>query len=203
MTAFNDVKIVKDADRLTVGVPYNPQFARRARALGGVFDDSSKTWTFNPQVERLVKEALGKWFWWHEGVESEKRVAVTIDPYDYMYVYSGNDGRHVWFAGRDLVFRFQGDRPPRMASNTALVDGVWPKSDVLNDLNLRSGKLRLLVWDVPISFLERLKPGKFELSEPDDDTLTAVDERIRTAEERLARLRDLRTRLASTEEGDE
>lgn len=35
------------------------------------------------RVERLVFEALDKYFWWHEGVDAEKRVTLTIDPYDY------------------------------------------------------------------------------------------------------------------------
>lgn len=52
-------------------------------------------------------------------------------------------------------------------------------------------------------FLERLSSGKYELSEPDGDTLNAVDVRIQAMEERLGRLRELRTRLASNSEDGE
>lgn len=55
------------------------------------------------RVERLVFEALDKYFWWHKGVDAEKRVTVTIDPYDYLYAYSKQDSDIIWFAGRILV----------------------------------------------------------------------------------------------------
>lgn len=42
-----------------------------------------------------------------------------------------------------------------------------------------------------------------QFSEPDGDTLTAVDVRIQAVEERLGRLRELRTRLASNSEDGE
>lgn len=66
------------------------------------------------RVERLVFEALDKYFWWHKGVDAEKRVTVTIDPYDYLYAYSKQDSDIIWFAGRILVEKYQPDRPPRM-----------------------------------------------------------------------------------------
>lgn len=188
---------------MKVKAPYNPLFARRSRALGGTFDDKLKTWTFDMRVERLVFEALDKYFWWHKGVDAEKRVTVTIDPYDYLYAYSKQDSDIIWFAGRILVEKYQPDRPPRMMPNVALVDGMWPKTGLYTGLNLSPDKLRLLVWDVPTSFLERLSSGKYELSEPDGDTLTAVDVRIQAVEERLGRLRELRTRLASNSEDGE
>lgn len=155
------------------------------------------------RVERLVFEALDKYFWWHKGVDAEKRVTVTIDPYDYLYAYSKQDSDIIWFAGRILVEKYRPDRPPRMMPNVALVDGMWPKTGLYTGLNLSPDKLRLLVWDVPASFLERLSSDKYELSEPDGDTLTAVDVRIQAVEERLGRLRELRTRLASNSEDGE
>ena len=164
---------------------------------------TNRRWTFNVRVERLVFEALDKYFWWHEGVDAEKRVTVTIDPYEYLYAYSKQDGDIIWFAGRILVEKYQPDRPPRMMSNVALLDGMWPKTGLYTGLNLTPGRLRLLVWDVPTSFLERLSSGKYELSEPDGDTLTAVDKRIQTVEERLSRLRELRTTLAANEKDGE
>ena len=197
MTAFNDVEIVNEESRLTVKAPYNPLFARRARALGGRFDDDAKTWVFNPRVERLVREALDKCFWWHEGVEDELRVTISIDPYDFLYVYSNQDDKSVWFAGRELAVRFQFDRPPRMMSNVAIADGTWPKGELYSGLNIKPGKLKMLVWDVPVSFLERLESDKFELVEPDGDTLEAVENRINAVEGRLTRLKDLRTRIAT------
>lgn len=203
MIAFNDIKIVKEDDRLVVNSPYNPMFARRARALSGTWNDEDKTWTFNTRAERLVLEALDKWFWWHDGVEAEKRVTISIDPYDYLYEYTENDGSIVWFAGRILAERHQFNRPPRMASNVALADGLWPKGRMGLGLDINPGKLKLLVWDVPVSFLERLEPDKFELVEPDGDTLDAVEKRIKDVEERLSRLNDLKTRLATADKDGE
>lgn len=200
MAGFDDITVTRSDGRLKVKAPYNPLFARRSRALGGTFDDKLKTWTFNVRVERLVFEALDKYFWWHKGVDAEKRVTLTIDPYDYLYAYSKQDSDIIWFAGRILVEKYQPDRPPRMMPNVALVDGMWPKTGLYTGLNLSPDKLRLLVWDVPTSFPERLSSGKYELSEPDGDTLTAVDVRIQAVEERLGRLRELRTRLASNSE---
>lgn len=83
MAGFDDITVTRSDVRLKVKAPYNPLFARRSRALGGTFDDKLKTWTFDMRVERLVFEALDKYFWWHEGVNAEKRVTLTIDPYDY------------------------------------------------------------------------------------------------------------------------
>lgn len=103
MAGFDDITVTRSDGRLKVKAPYNPLFARRSRALGGTFDDKLKTWTFNVRVERLVFEALDKYFWWHKGVDAEKRVTVTIDPYDYLYAYSKQDSDIIWFAGRILV----------------------------------------------------------------------------------------------------
>lgn len=148
MAGFDDITVTRSDGRLKVKAPYNPLFARRSRALGGTFDDKLKTWTFNVRVERLVFEALDKYFWWHKGVDAEKRVTVTIDPYDYLYAYSKQDSDIIWFAGRILVEKYQPDRPPRMMPNVALVDGMWPKTGLYTGLNLSPDKLRLLVWDV-------------------------------------------------------
>lgn len=72
MAGFDDITVTRSDGRLKVKAPYNPLFARRSRALGGTFDDKLKTWTFNVRVERLVFEALDKYFWWHKGVDAEK-----------------------------------------------------------------------------------------------------------------------------------
>lgn len=50
-------------------------------------------------------------------MDAEKRVTVTIDPYDYLYAYSKQDSDIIWFAGRILVEKYQPDRPPRMMPN--------------------------------------------------------------------------------------
>lgn len=71
MAGFDDITVTRSDGRLKVKAPYNPLFARRSRALGGTFDDKLKTWTFDMRVERLVFEALDKYFWWHKGVDAK------------------------------------------------------------------------------------------------------------------------------------
>lgn len=80
MAGFDDITVTRSDGRLKVKAPYNPLFARRSRALGGTFDDKLKTWTFDMRVERLVFEALDKYFWWHKGVDAEKRVQSPSTP---------------------------------------------------------------------------------------------------------------------------
>lgn len=185
MAGFDDITVTRSDGRLKVKAPYNPLFARRSRALGGTFDDKLKTWTFNVRVERLVFEALDKYFWWHKGVDAEKRVTVTIDPYDYLYAYSKQDSDIIWFAGRILVEKYQPDRPPRMMPNVALVDGMWPKTGLYTGLNLSPDKLRLLVWDVPDSLIEE------SLAEPRNWQISSRLEEYKKALQTVARMERL------------
>lgn len=185
MAGFDDITVTRSDGRLKVKAPYNPLFARRSRALGGTFDDKLKTWTFDMRVERLVFEALDKYFWWHKGVDAEKRVTVTIDPYDYLYAYSKQDSDIIWFAGRILVEKYQPDRPPRMMPNVALVDGMWPKTGLYTGLNLSPDKLRLLVWDVPDSLIEE------SLAEPRNWRISSRLEEYKKALQTVARMERL------------
>lgn len=197
---YDDIHFTEENGRLKTQTPYNPRFAKRARALGGEFDGATKTWSFDPHVRPMILEALEKCFWWHEGQESEPTVSIRIDPYDGIYLYDGNDDRRSWFAGRVLAIRTGKNAPVRLAPNAALTEGSWPGNDSWNDgLNIRrKGRVSVLLWDIPVSFLEHMDPAEYEIV-PDGDTPEAIDRRIAELRERIDRLEQARAELGKDE----
>lgn len=194
--AYDDIHITEENGRLKARVPYNPLFARRARALGGEFDHATETWSFDPHVRQMILESLEKHFWWHEGQESEPTVSIRIDPYDGIYRYDKDDDRRSWFAGRVLAIRAAKNTPVKLAPNAALVEGSWPKNDNWNDgLNIGKGQRHVLLWDVPVGFLAHLEPGSYELADPDADAISAIDKRIARLREEKLRLEELKAGL--------
>ena len=53
-----NINIKKTGDEIAVTSPYNPEFAARAKRLGGRWNPSAKTWDFDARNEAHVRAAL-------------------------------------------------------------------------------------------------------------------------------------------------
>ena len=193
--AYDDIAISEDDGKLRVRAPYNPAFARRARALGGDWEKSAGTWTFNARNKARVLNALDEFFWWDENQSAEATVTLHIDPHDGMYEYDRGDSSRSWFAGRILAVRAAVNAPVRLAGNTTLTEGDWPRDKYhTSSLNVTKGELTVEVWDVPVSFLARMKEGSYRVV-ADEGTLPAVKRQIDLFKQRVAALEQVALEL--------
>src|ERR1044072_8761042 len=120
---------IKTTDTLAiVTAPYDHEFPGRARKLGGAFDGTAKTWTFDirdlDKVRDLCRDIYGT-----DGRPDDRPTVTITIPMQVLGGYSLDSiGQEFRAAGRRLVWRTGRDMDVRYADGGTPAPGDFPGS---------------------------------------------------------------------------
>lgn len=102
---------------ISVRSPYNPEFVKKARNMGGKWQ--APTWVFSRQLENEVKQACLE-IYGSDGTQNAETVAVTLTIKVDIYVAGGP----IIICGRPVVSAFGRDSGARIGEGVALISGT-------------------------------------------------------------------------------
>lgn len=153
----NAVQVETKDGTLWVKSPYNPEFVRNARTLGGKWSPPTAKWQFDPRTEERLRTILKSVY----GTDQEEYPGVTVKldaklwyPEDLV----GN-AADCYFAGRLILSRKSRDGRVILGEGVILTDGAFPSSggSVRNprlSLEESAGNIFLEIYDVPADHLD-------------------------------------------------
>ena len=156
------VSISEDGDKIAVKSPYNDEFIRQAKQLGGFWRNGA--WNFLKPAEKPVRDLLIKIY----GTDGSpaKMVSIEVDVDDIF-----NGGSEIIVAGKTVVKKRSRDHAP--ALNGAFVTtGSFEEyggSAKYPNITYREGT-RLHVSSVPVSVAKQMATEYESLVILDDDT---------------------------------
>lgn len=114
-----NVQITTNGTTTKLQSPYNPNLPAKAKLLGGKFNPSDKSWTFDSRDEQKVHE-LATAVYGTDGTQVQKLVSVQIK------LYQG--GSAIWEFGRMIAERSSRDVKVRLGDGVILVSGSFKSS---------------------------------------------------------------------------
>lgn len=142
-------KRVRDGSpRLVVTTPFHPQFARKARLLGGSWEDANKRWQFDSRDEARVRELCIELF--GEDDQNGERRDVR---FDLGFLEDSDELREF---GRVLAWRRGRDAEVSLGSDVILLSGGFPRSGgSANHPRVACREALVEIRDVPIRMVEK------------------------------------------------
>lgn len=134
--------------RLVVTTPFHPQFARKARLLGGSWEDGNKRWQFDPRDEARVRELCVELF--GEDDQDGPRRDVR---FDLGFLEDGDELREF---GRALAWRRGRDASVSLGEGVILLSGGFPsRGGSANHPRVSCSEALVEIRDVPIRMVEK------------------------------------------------
>lgn len=115
------ISISTDGGQVRLASPYHPKLPALARALGGRFDGSSRTWTFDRRDEARVHD-LARQVYGTDGTPTETVTVRWCPP------FGACASQELYFAGRQIAYRPGRDSPVRLGDGVVIVEGKLPSS---------------------------------------------------------------------------
>jgi len=199
---MSDVTVTIEGGKVYTTSPYHPDFARRARKIGGNFlRDGSKRWIFDIRDEARARDLLRE-FYGTDGSPAEAADLVTVRVRVADFEISHYDGGIARFAGRIIAERRSRDGDVRLAANVVLVAGAfdyrggsvrYPRIDASKDVIVE-------IRDIPRAALGTEDPDKYEIvgESPAEAARAAL---LAEREQLLARLAEIDAALGTEQTG--
>lgn len=181
------IKIKTTKTTVTLHSHYTPGISKKARALGGRFDNTTKTWKFDIREETKVR-ALAMSEYGTDGTTTDT-ITIRMNP--------DSDEKCTWFAGRMIARRPERDRDVQLGEGVILIEGDFHSrggSRANPTVNAMPGTI-VEVRDVPARH-EDIKnhPDEYEIvdeDKPGDD----IDELMAERERLLERVAQIDAKL--------
>ena len=139
-----------DFDKVAVRTPFNPDFVKGAKRLGGKWSGESKAWLFDARDRCRVEDLLATCYGYSAAPSGELATVRIV-------LNEDNAGeREVYFAGRSICSRRYRDTPVKTADNVIIIDGEFPASggSVRYPAVISGGRtVTIEVRDVPVEAL--------------------------------------------------
>lgn len=175
-----------DFGKIAVSSPFNPDFVKGAKRLGGKWSGDTKAWLFDARDRGRVEDLLATCYGYSVAASGElATVRIVLD--------EDNAGdKEVYFAGRSICSRRYRDAPVKTADNVVVIDGEFPASagSMRYPAVIRgSWTVTIEVRDVPVEALAAEKELRFERI--DADTQAQREALIAERERLIARLGEI------------
>lgn len=168
-----------DFGMIAVSSPFNPDFVKGAKRLGGKWSGDTKAWLFDARDRGRVEDLLATCYGYSAAASGElATVRIVLD--------EDNAGdKEVYFAGRSICSRRYRDAPVKTADNVVVIDGEFPASagSMRYPAVIRGSRtVTIEVRDVPVEALAAEKELRFERIDADTqaqrEALSAERERL-------------------------
>lgn len=175
-----------DFGMIAVSSPFNPDFVKGAKRLGGKWSGDTKAWLFDVRDRGRVEDLLATCYGYSVAPSGElATVRIVLD--------EDNAGdKEVYFAGRSICSRRYRDAPVKTADNVVVIDGEFPASagSMRYPAVIRGSRtVTIEVRDVPVEALVAEKELRFERI--DADTQAQREALIAERERLIARLAEI------------
>lgn len=175
-----------DFGMIAVSSPFNPDFVKGAKRLGGKWSGDTKAWLFDVRDRGRVEDLLATCYGYSVAASGElATVRIVLD--------EDNAGdKEVYFAGRSICSRRYRDVPVKTADNVVVIDGEFPASagSMRYPAVIRGSRtVTIEVRDVPVEALAAEKELRFERI--DADTQAQREALIAERERLIARLAEI------------
>ena len=175
-----------DFGMIAVSSPFNPDFVKGAKRLGGKWSGDTKAWLFDVRERGRVEDLLATCYGYSAAASGElATVRIVLD--------EDNAGdKEVYFAGRSICSRRYRDAPVKTADNVVVIDGEFPASAgaMRYPAVIRGSRtVTIEVRDVPVEALAAEKELRFERI--DADTQAQREALIAERERLIARLAEI------------
>lgn len=180
------VSIKIQDDRAVLSAPYHPRLPAKAKAAGGRWHASTKTWRFDARDAERVRD-IARDIYGTDGEAGETvTVRLTLDSN-----YGGRDGESIFFAGREIARRRSRDEQVRLGDGVVLIEGGFPSSGGSRQyptVNAKAGTV-VEIRDVPAGHSD-LQADDVTVIDTSIDRDALIAERDRLVE-RLAQIEEL------------
>ena len=173
------IQVTRDGERVVARAPYHPEWPAQAKALGGRYRPTDKSWQFDARDEARVRELCVAIY----GTDGETAAdLVTL----HVQVWRLQDSQAIWLAGREICSRPGRDAQVRLGAGVILLSGefaAWSGSRNHPRVGALAGTI-LEVRDVPRPLAEaeaQKLPEIISIIEhqgPDREALRAERERL-------------------------
>lgn len=168
-----------DFGKIAVSSPFNPDFVKGAKRLGGKWSGDTKAWLFDARDRGRVEDLLASCYGYSAAASGElATVRIVLDE-------DNAGGKEVYFAGRSICSRRYRDVPVKTADNVVIIDGEFPASagSMRYPAVIRGSRtVTIEVRDVPVEALAAEKELRFERIDADTqaqrEALSAERERL-------------------------
>ena len=172
-----------DFGKIAVYSPFNPDFVKAAKRLGGKWSGDTKAWLFDARDRGRVEDLLATCYGYTVAPSGElATVRIVLD--------EDNAGTNeVFFVGRCICWRRGRALPVKIAEEVVIIDGEFPASagSVRYPAVIRGSRtVTIEVRDVPVEALAAEKELHFERI--DADTQAQREALIAERERLIARL---------------
>lgn len=173
--------MISDTDFGTISVhtPFNPDFVKGAKRLGGKWSGDTKAWLFDARDRGRVENLLATCYGYSAAASGEVATVRIVLNED------NAGGKEVYFAGRSICSRRYRDTPVKTADNVVIIDGEFPASagSMRNPAVISGGRtVTIEVRDVPVEALAAEKELRWERVDVEAqarrDALVAERERL-------------------------
>lgn len=175
-----------DFGKIAVFSPFNHDFVKGAKRLGGKWSGDTKAWLFDVRDRDRVEDLLASCYGYSVAPSGElATVRIILDE-------DNAGGKEVYFAGRSICSRRYRDVPVKTADNVVVIDGEFPASagSVRYPAVIRGSRtVTIEVRDVPVEALAAEKELRFERI--DADTQAQREALIAERERLIARLAEI------------
>lgn len=141
------VKVEDKGDTIVVDTPFDPEFVREARRLGGKWNGSA--WVFPKVMKGYVKEALDRIYGeTGEGPVEVVDVRIKIDPFL-------DENKSLWMFNKE-VFRVNSARTVSKGKGIAVVSGDVPERISTNTISgLKDKGIEVVIPNVPKALADK------------------------------------------------
>lgn len=115
------VQIKSDGQNISVYSPYNPDFPRAAKQLGGKWDPAARAWTFDARDEQRVRDLCVEIYGTDGNTPTGDLITirVTVKPDSRWYADKGG----LFFAGRCVAYARGRDSGARLGDGVVVLEG--------------------------------------------------------------------------------
>lgn len=180
--------MISDTDfgKIAVRAPFNPDFVKAAKRLGGKWSGDTKAWLFDARDRGRVEDLLATCYGYSAAASGELATVRIVLDEDNAY------SKEVYFAGRSICSRRYRDAPVKTADNVVIIDGEFSASagSMRYPAVIQGSRtVTIEVRDVPVEALAAEKELRFERI--DADTQAQREALIAERERLIARLAEI------------
>lgn len=150
---MSSIKINTNENTTTLSSPYHPELPKRAKALGGKFDGTSKTWKFDARDEDRVREMAVE-IYGTDGTDTETvTVRVEIGEDDLV----SQNRESLYLGGQQIARAFGRDSGALLADGVVLIEGRAESGGSVKNWDTRlSAGSTFEIRDVPRGVADRM-----------------------------------------------
>ena len=176
------IKLKKENSIISVTSPYNADFIKRAKQIGGKWNSRQKTWDIPEEAEKELRQILAEIYGWLEG-GSDKKIEIEFNAEDFEAFENIKIGTVV------AATRFSRDTQVKVASGFRVTKGEFKNSGGSAKYPAPEADGIVMKGSIPLFVYDHLsKEERAKIKVQADDIKSALETEKETLLKRLAEI---------------